>query len=148
MKIMLVASSRALREMKISGYCRAVAGMYCVIVGPRYCPTSIIMARKPKDAPIRAGGTTSHINGEVDDITMANPSPYPVERRSNRGNCVVNGNISTITQLIIEPKKIGDRLPAVSENLPIKGLERIRATPWLPVIMPIEKKSSFAIPTR
>jgi hypothetical protein len=92
------------------------------------------VARKPNDEPINVDGTRSQIKGEVDEITMAKPSPYPMDRKSNNGNRAVKGNISSSKPLMTEPAIIGVRLPALSDILPMNGLAMIRAIIWLPVI--------------
>jgi hypothetical protein len=57
---------------------------------------SIMVLRKPIDAPIKLDGTISLISGDVEEITIAKPMPYPMESSSNIGNCVVNGTASNI----------------------------------------------------
>ena len=46
-----------------------------LITGPTLWPMSMVVARNPSEEPIRVDGTCSQIRGDVDEITIANPSP-------------------------------------------------------------------------
>lgn len=46
-----------------------------LIIGPKTCPISIVVLRKPIDAPTLLDGVNSIIKGAVDEITIANPNP-------------------------------------------------------------------------
>jgi len=90
-------------------------------IGPSVCPTSIIVARNPIEAPTKEGGTKSAIKGEVEESTAANATPYPTFNKIKRGNCVENGIAATKRQLATDPARIGLLRPMRSETLPIKG---------------------------
>ena len=96
-------------------------------MGPSVCPTSIIVLKKPIEAPTKPDGTSSHISGEVDEVTNAKPKPKPTAKTISNGNEVVNGTASSIKALTTAPKAIGKRLPFLSEVLPMAGLATIIA---------------------
>jgi len=62
-----------------------IARIIPLIIGPRVCPTSIIMLRKPKDVPTNFEGAISEARGDVEEITNANPIPYPIESSNSVG---------------------------------------------------------------
>jgi hypothetical protein len=66
---------RMLREVKSPIYPNALASMNPLIIGPSVCPISIVVARKPIEAPTSLGGASSLVKGDVDEITIANPNP-------------------------------------------------------------------------
>jgi len=63
------------REENSPTYCRLLARMTPLIIGPKTCPTSIVVLRKPMEAPTLLDGVNSIIKGTVDEITIAKPSP-------------------------------------------------------------------------
>ena len=75
MKTTLDSTRRRLNDENIPTYCRLVASINPLMIGPRVCPTSIIVLRKPMDVPTRLAGANSLISGDVEDITIAKPSP-------------------------------------------------------------------------
>jgi hypothetical protein len=62
-------------EGKTPAYCRLVASMKPLAIGPIVCPTSIVDARNPIDVPTTSLGTSSLIKGEVEAVTVAKPKP-------------------------------------------------------------------------
>jgi hypothetical protein len=74
-KIMLVANNRRLREAKSPAYSKAKARTNLLTIGPTVCPISIVVARNPIEEPTKPEGASSHIRGEVDEITIAKPKP-------------------------------------------------------------------------
>ena len=46
-----------------------------LIMGPKVCPTSIIVSRNPMDVPINPFGTSSLIKAGVEAVTVAKPNP-------------------------------------------------------------------------
>ncbi|HSV49083.1 MAG TPA: hypothetical protein VLH35_02115 [Candidatus Acidoferrales bacterium] len=46
-----------------------------LMIGPNVCPTSIIVAKKPIEAPTNVQGTKSQTIGEVDESTVAKAAP-------------------------------------------------------------------------
>ena len=137
-----------LRETNSPTYRKLVDRITPLTIGPSVCPVSIMVLRKPIDAPIKLGGAISLISGDVEEITAAKPMPYPTDRSSNIGNCTVNGTTNNIKQLTIDPAIMGMRLLVLSETLPISGLAMISATIWLPIITPMENASSFTTSVR
>ena len=85
MKTTLEVIKRKLKEEKSAVYRRLIARIIPLIIGPTVCPTSIIILRKPIDVPTKSQGTSSQMRAEVDEITIAKPNPYPIERSSNIG---------------------------------------------------------------
>ena len=75
MKTALDNTRRRLNEENIPKYCRLVPSINPLTIGPRVCPTSIIVLRKPMDVPTRCLGASSLISGDVDEITIAKPRP-------------------------------------------------------------------------
>jgi hypothetical protein len=147
-KMIAETIKRRLKEANSPAYCRVAARTTPLIIGPNVCPTSIMVLRKPIDAPIKLDGTISLISGDVEEITIAKPMPYPMESSSNIGNCTVNGTASNIKQLTIDPVIIGMRLLVLSDILPINGLAIMNATIWLPIMIPIENASNLATSVR
>jgi len=69
------STRRRLNEERIPTYCRLVANINQLMTGPRVCPTSLIVLRKPIEAPTRLAGDSSLIRGDVEEITIAKLSP-------------------------------------------------------------------------
>ena len=126
-------ASNRVSDMNSPLYCRIEARITPLIMGPRTCPTSIMVFKKPIEVPTKFWGVSSHIKGAVEEITMAKPKPYPIEIASNSGNCVVNGTKNKRTPLIMHPKTIGKLLLLLSEKRPIIGLDKIRDTICIPI---------------
>ena len=64
-----------LRERKTPTYCRLVASIKPLIMGPSVCPTSIMVSRNPMDVPTSSLGVNSLIKAGVEDVTVAKPNP-------------------------------------------------------------------------
>lgn len=129
-------ASSTVKEENSPLYCRILARITPLIIGPIVCPTSIMVLKKPMDVPIKLEGVSSHMSGAVEEITMEKPKPYPIEIASSRGNDVVNGITNRSEPLMMQPSMIGMRLLVLSENRPIMGLDTIRDTIWTPITMP------------
>ena len=56
-------------------YCRTDARITPLTMGPRTCPISIIVLKKPIDVPTKLFGVNSIIKGAVEEITIAKPKP-------------------------------------------------------------------------
>lgn len=74
-KIMQENSSTKASEGKTPIYCRFVASMNPLIMGPSVCPTSIIIERNPMDVPTNSFGASSVIKAGVEAVTVAKPNP-------------------------------------------------------------------------
>ena len=122
-----------------------MASIMPLIMGPSVCPMSIVVFRKPMEVPINLGGASSHIRGEVDEMTRAKPMPYPMEIRSRRGNWVVWGMRKRSVALMVHPKIMGRRLPCLSDSRPSMGLRMIREMIWVPIIVDTASALRFAI---
>ena len=114
-------------------YCKNDARIMPLMMGPRTCPTSIMVLKKPIDVPTKLGGVRSHIKGAVEEITMAKPKPYPIEIASNSGNCVVNGTKNKSKPLITQPRTMGMLLLLLSEKRPNMGRDTIKDTICTPI---------------
>jgi hypothetical protein len=55
--------------------CILIPSMKPLIVGPRVCPTSIIVSMNPMDVPMSSFGTRSLMSGCTELMTVARPSP-------------------------------------------------------------------------
>lgn len=68
------SSTRVSEENKPT-YLKPVANINPLIIGPRVCPTSIIVLRKPIDVPTNSLAASSLIKAGVEAITVAKPNP-------------------------------------------------------------------------
>ena len=116
-----------------------------LIMGPSVCPMSRVVFKKPIDVPSRLGGVSSHISGDVEEITMVKPMLYPMESMSNNGNSVVNGIRKRVDALIVQPMIMGRRLLYLSDNLPSIGRNMIKKMTCMPIIVEIDSALRFAI---
>ena len=69
------ASSSTVKEVNSPLYCKTVARITPLIMGPIACPISIIVLKKPIDVPTGVSAVASHIIGAVEEIAMAKPKP-------------------------------------------------------------------------
>ena len=124
-----------------------MASIIPLIIRPRVCPMSIMVLRKPIEVPIKLGGASSHIRGDVEEMTITKPTPYPMEIASKNAKWVVNGTIKRRIPLIVHPKIMGKRRPYLSDNRPNIGLNTIKAMTCMPMTTDTDSASRFAIPT-
>ena len=68
-------TSSTVNDVNSPLYCKTVARITPLIMGPIACPISIMVLKKPIDVPTRLLGVNSHIRGAVEEITMAKPKP-------------------------------------------------------------------------
>jgi hypothetical protein len=104
--------------------------------------------KKPIEVPTKFGATNSHINGDVEEITITNPTPYPMESASKTTKCVVNGTIKRKIPLNMHPKIMGKRLPYLSDNRPNIGLNTIKGIICIPITMDTDKALRLATAIR
>jgi len=62
-------------ERKTPVYCRFVASIKPLTMGPIVCPTSIIVSRKPMDVLTSSLGVSSLIKAGVEAAAVAKPNP-------------------------------------------------------------------------
>ena len=103
-------------------YWKAEARTNPLTIGPSVCPTSIMVLRKPIDEPTNPAGASSLMSGEVEEITMAKPKPYPTAISRSSEKSVVKGTANKSSAPITEPKTMGKRRPFLSDSLPSAGL--------------------------
>jgi len=141
MKIVQENSIMRLSEGNSAVYCRLVAVINPHIMGPSVCPISIIVARKPMDAPTNSLGTSLLTKAGVKAVTVAKPKPYTAENKRRTGNAEIKGIISKGKPPTTQSTTTGIRLPILSETSPIYGWATICIAVKLPIIMPVKNKS-------
>ena len=137
--------SSMVRDVNSPVYARVVARIMPLIMGPRVCPMSIMVFKKPMDVPIKFGGVSSHIKGAVEEITRAKPMLYPMDMASSRGNCVVNGTLNRRVALVRQPKMMGMRRLYLSDKRPSRGLKMIKDMACIPITVDTASALRFAI---
>ncbi len=90
-----------------------------LIIGPSVCPTSIIMSKRPIDAPVISEGASSLTKAGVTAVTAAKPRPYTKAsmrriQKSDTNGIKIKGRPETT-----HPSAIGVRLPVLSDTLPM-----------------------------
>src|SRR5271157_2298112 len=100
-------------------YPKLVPRMNPPIIGPIVCPTSIIVSRKPVEAPTNWLGASSVIKGHVDAVAVAKPNPYTSESSKIILRSEVDGNTISGMEHTNRPTTIGVRLPVLSDTLPM-----------------------------
>lgn len=68
-------SSTVANERKTPVWWRLDAKTKPVTPPPIVCPMSIVVSRNPIEVPTSSFGARSHISGEVEAVTVANPKP-------------------------------------------------------------------------
>ena len=102
-------------------------------MGPRTCPTSIMVLKKPIDVPTKLRGVKSHISGAVEEITMAKPNPYPIEIASKQRKLHGEWNKKQQYAAYDASHDMGMLLLLLSEKRPIIGRETIKETICTPM---------------